>query len=732
MKKIIALLLVIVVSCISSNINAQHTIITKVFNHENDEVLQGVLIKIAKTNIRTVTNENGVGVLKNVPKGNFKIEFSYTGFESASVQVTVPQAKNDTLIVALHNHEEELEEVFVQSTRTSRTIKNSPTRVETISGEELDEKNNMRPANVSMLIHESTGMQLQQTSATTGNASIRVQGLDGRYTQLLKDGYPNFGNFANGLSVLEIPPLDLKQVEIIKGPASTLYGGGAIAGVVNFISKTPKEKLEGNFILNQSNIGQSNIAGYLQQKKGKFGFTVLAAYNYSKAYDVDKDDFSEIPKSNNYTIHPRLFFYPDSKTTITIGNNLTQSNSKGGDMQVIKGNSSLGHVYFEKNTTTRNTVTLEADRKINSDSRFYLKQSFSTFNRNLQTNNHEFAGLSTNSYTDLSYTFNKNNHTIISGLNIIYDDFKQHKVTNAFLNSKSFTTGFYAQDTWDVSEIIKIEGGLRVDNVTYKNVNFSKNQTFVLPRVSVLLNYSNHLSSRIGAGLGYKVPTIFTEETEAMHYNNLQALDNSVTSERSVGGTIDVNYKNKIGADFQYSFNIMYFLTSINKPLILEQNMQNLFVFKNETKPVISNGIEANIKFIYKNDLKLFVGYTLLDAKAIYKTVNNFIALTPKNKLNFVLMYEKHNNFKLGFEGYYSDKQYLSNGTKTPNFIELGFLAEKTWKKLTVFINFENFTDERQSNYKRVVNAPNTNPTFDEIWNHTEGRVINGGIKIKL
>ncbi|HMZ46445.1 MAG TPA: TonB-dependent receptor plug domain-containing protein [Chitinophagaceae bacterium] len=731
MKKIIALLLVVMV-CISSNVKAQHTIVTKVFNHENDEVLQGVLIKIAKTNIRTVTNENGVGVLKNVPKGNFKIEFSYTGFESASVQVTVPQAKNDTLIVALHNHEEELEEVFVQSTRTSRTIKNSPTRVETISGEELDEKNNMRPANVSMLIHESTGMQLQQTSATTGNASIRVQGLDGRYTQLLKDGYPNFGNFANGLSVLEIPPLDLKQVEIIKGPASTLYGGGAIAGVVNFISKTPKEKLEGNFILNQSNIGQSNIAGYLQQKKGKFGFTVLAAYNYSKAYDVDKDDFSEIPKSNNYTIHPRLFFYPDSKTTITIGNNLTQSNSKGGDMQVIKGNSSLGHVYFEKNTTTRNTVTLEADRKINSDSRFYLKQSFSTFNRNLQTNNHEFAGLSTNSYTDLSYTFNKNNHTIISGLNIIYDDFKQHKVTNAFLNSKSFTTGFYAQDTWDVSEIIKIEGGLRVDNVTYKNVNFSKNQTFVLPRVSVLLNYSNHLSSRIGAGLGYKVPTIFTEETEAMHYNNLQALDNSVTSERSVGGTIDVNYKNKIGADFQYSFNIMYFLTSINKPLILEQNMQNLFVFKNETKPVISNGIEANIKFIYKNDLKLFVGYTLLDAKAIYKTVNNFIALTPKNKLNFVLMYEKHNNFKLGFEGYYSDKQYLSNGTKTPNFIELGFLAEKTWKKLTVFINFENFTDERQSNYKRVVNAPNTNPTFDEIWNHTEGRVINGGIKIKL
>ena len=96
---------------------------------------------------------------------------------------------------------EELNEVIVQSTRTSRTIKNTPTRVETIDGEELDEKNNMRPANVSMLLHESTGLQVQQTSATSGNASIRVQGLDGRYTQLLKDGYSNFGNFASGLSI---------------------------------------------------------------------------------------------------------------------------------------------------------------------------------------------------------------------------------------------------------------------------------------------------------------------------------------------------------------------------------------------------------------------------------------------------------------------------------------------------------------------------------------------------
>src|SRR5690349_14336791 len=212
----------------------------------------------------------------------------------------------------------EEKEVIIQSTRTSRNIKNVPTRVETIELEEIDEKNNMRPGNVSMLLHESTGIQVQQTSATSGNASIRIQGLDGKYTQLLKDGFANFGNFSSGLSVLEIPPIDLKQVEIIKGPASPLYGGGAIAGVVNFISKTPKPDQEISLILNQSNIGQSNLGAFLSKRNKKTGYTLLALYNRSKPYDVDDDDFTEVPKSNEFTIHPKLFIYPSESGTFII------------------------------------------------------------------------------------------------------------------------------------------------------------------------------------------------------------------------------------------------------------------------------------------------------------------------------------------------------------------------------------------------------------------------------
>ena len=96
------------------------------------------------------------------------------------------------------------------------------------------------------------------------------------------------------------------------------------------------------------------------------------------------------------------------------------------------------------------------------------------------------------------------------------------------------------------------------------------------------------------------------------------------------------------------------------------------------------------------------------------------------------MMYEKEDNFKLGLEGYFSGNQYLNNGTQTPSYWEFGFMAQKTFRKVSVFINFENFTDQRQSKYKTVVNPPHSNPSFDDIWNHTEGFITNGGIKIKL
>ena len=289
----------------------------------------------------------------------------------------------------------------------------------------------------------------------------------------------------------------------------------------------------------------------------------------------------------------------------------------------------------------------------------------------------------------------------------------------------------YVQHTWDIFEKLKLESGLRTDLISYSNQNYSKTEFFVLPRISALYEFNNHWSSRIGGGLGYKTPTIFTEQTETFQYQNVLPLDN-VTSEKSYGGTADINFKTSIGKAFNFSVNQMLFYTRINNATVLQQDNLSNYYFVNTSKPVNSAGFETNAKLIFKEDFKFFLGYTFTHAKAGYLTGNQFLPLVPKSKLNLALVYEKESDFKMGFEGYFTGHQYLYNGNETPSFWEFGFMAEKIVGKFSVFINAENFTDQRQSNYKRVVNPPNNNPTFDDIWNHTEGRTFNGGIKIKL
>jgi len=711
--------------------SAQNSFKFIVKSKDTKALLQGATVSVVGTPLTTISSERGLAAFDNIPTGKQTIKVNHVGYSDKTINLTFPLTQQIPLEIYLEESEDELEEVIISSTRTSRSIQNTPTRVETIELEEIDEKSNMRPANVSMILHESTGISVQQTSATSGNASIRIQGLDGRYTQLLKDGYASFGNFANGLSILEIPPLDLAQVEIIKGPASTLYGAGAIAGVVNFISRTPRAEGDYNFILNQSNVGQTNIGGFAMKRNAKIGYSFLTLANFQKPYDVDNDDFTELPKSRDFTLHPKIFIYPNEKTTLVIGNSFTTSNRTGGDIFLIKDGADLNHTYFENNKSIRNTSTLDFSLKTNEQDMLRIKTSFNYFDRSIEIPNYRFKGANYNIYTDISYLKNLKNQSLIYGANLVYDNFKEASSSTLAKDFNTKTAGLYFQHTWDATEKLKLESGIRTDVVHYFNNNYSRTDFFILPRISALYKFNNHWSSRIGGGLGYKTPTLFTEQTETFQYQNLLPLTD-VASEKSYGGTADVNYKTTIGEDWLVSLNQMFFYTRINNSTILMQDANSNFFFTNTSLPVNSIGFESNAKIIFRNYFKLFAGYTFTNAKAKYLPLNQEIRLLPKNRLNLALLYEKERNFKMGLEGYFTDKQYLYNNFRTPSYWEFGFMAEKVFGKISVFINAENFTDTRQSRYKSVVNGPHTSPTFDDVWTHTEGRTFNGGIKLKL
>ncbi len=705
---------------------AQNTLNAVIRNSENKNLLIGVTASIKGTSLAATSNENGLIIIENIPDGIQEIHFSYIGFNDYIDTLEFPLADNSPIEILLKESSEELEEVVISSTRSTRSIQNIPTRIEFIGSEELGEKGNMKPGDIRMLLAESTGIHVQTTSPTSANASIRIQGLDGRYTQILKDGFPIYSGASSGLGLLQIPPLDLKQVEVIKGSTSTLYGGGAIAGLVNLISKTPTYERDLGFHLNGTSGRGLDINGFYGQRFNKIGTTIFASHNRNAAYDPAKNGLSAIPQFERYVLNPKLFVYFNEKTKLNFGINTTIESRLGGDMLYIKGNGDNTNQYFEENKTQRYSTQFVFDHIINENSTVQVKNSVSYFNRNTTIPNYQFEGTQTASFTEANYTNSTEKSEWVTGINIWTDNFKEKQIMASPLRDYNQTTfGAFVQNSFNATDWFQLETGFRTDYVVDYGVVF-------LPRVSALFHIAEGLTSRVGGGFGYKTPTIFTEESERLQYQNVMPIDDKTNKlEKSYGANADINYRTYIGEDWSFSINQLFFYTYLDNPLLLENSSANLYQFVNSPGYIHTKGTETNIKIGY-DDLKLFLGYTYTDARLHHNGTTVESPLTPKHRINSILMYEIEDKWKIGLEAYYFSRQKLNNGTTGKDYFITGFMAEKIWERFSLYINFENFLDTRQTRFDSIYTGTITNPVFKDIYAPLDGFVINGGIKFKL
>lgn len=701
---------------------AQYSLQVVVRDADSEVPLVGVSVLVEGTDMGSSTDDAGLAILRNIPAGRQTIVFSYVGYGTHEASYTFPLASNEPITIFLEAGEE-MEEITVAAMRSSRTIEKIPTRIEFLGAEELTEKAVMNSTNIAMLLRESTGIQMQQTSASSANQSIRIQGLDGRYTQILKDGFPLFGGFAGGLSIMQIPPLDLKQVEVIKGSSSTLYGGGAIAGLINLVTKKPETTSpELSLMLNQTSASGTTLNGFYAQKLGKTGVSVYTSANRQQAYDPNKDGFSDIPQVRSITVTPRFYWYPDDKTTLWVGVNTTLEDRIGGDLQVIDGQADAMHVFSERNLSKRISSQLAFDRTFSNTSELRFRHSLAYFDREVDIPDYQFKGHQVAGFSELTYATGNEPSQWIFGANLFTDHFEESRLQATALRDYEHTTvGGFLQNTWDISEAFVLESGLRTDH----NSDYG---TFVLPRLSLLFSIDHRLSGRLGGGLGYKIPTIFTEEAEALTFQGLLPIDgNSTKAERSIGGNFDLHYQTHIGQKLTFSVNQLFFYTRLNQALVLrEQAGTAAYSFENADGTIDSRGFESNIKFTY-GDLKLFLQYAFVDVRLNYDNINDQKPLTPRHNAGAVLVFEQHGKWRIGLESYYTGPQFRSDYTSTRPYWILGLMGLRQFEHFSLFLNFENFTDSRQSRYQGIVLPPINDPGFAEIWAPTDGFVINGG-----
>ena len=224
------------------------------------------------------------------------------GFLPASVEL--PDVSRSTLEVTLEPVPGLEEEVVADATRTATRLADQPLRVEVIDAEEIEEKALMTPGSVAMLLAETTGLRVQTTAPSLGAANVRVNGLRGRYTQLLADGLPLYGNQGDSFSLLQVPPLDLARVEIIKGPASALYGPSALGGVVNLITRRPSAS-QTDMLFNVTSQQGTDATVFLgRAPNGGWGWTLLGGYHGQRPHDLDDDAWSDVPETTASSYGP--------------------------------------------------------------------------------------------------------------------------------------------------------------------------------------------------------------------------------------------------------------------------------------------------------------------------------------------------------------------------------------------------------------------------------------------
>ncbi|HMA99012.1 MAG TPA: TonB-dependent receptor, partial [Wenzhouxiangella sp.] len=393
--------------------------------------------------------------------------------------------------------------IVVQATRSQRRVQDETIRVEVLSEEEIAEKLLMRPGNISMMLNETGGLRVQVTSPALGSANVRIHGMRGRYTQLLADGLPLYGGQASSLGLLQVPPSDLGQVEIIKGSSSALYGGQALGGVINLVSKRPGAQAEGEVILNATTRDAQDASVYAAGPLGdNWSGSIMSNYNRQTEQDLDDDQWIDMPFYERQSLRPRLFYDgPDGTTAfLTLGAMLEDRRGGTLDGQTLPN----GDPFPQRQDTARMDAGLVVDRPVSSWGRAQFRASGMrqihdhTFGDLLEEDRHETMLL------EASLAGNLSQSSWVAGLAYQADAYDSN--TFPVFDYRYKAPAAFAQLDHDLSDKVAVTGSVRWDNH-----NEYGNQ--VSPRISLIYR-PGPWTIRTSWGRGFYAPTPFVEGTE--------------------------------------------------------------------------------------------------------------------------------------------------------------------------------------------------------------------------
>lgn len=610
-----------------------------------------VTVSVPELNILIAANENGNYQINNIPYGTYKVTFSFIGFETQKQKITINKPAT-VLNVQLKESNTALDEVVITGTMREVRRADSPVPVEIITPK-LFKKN--PTTSLFEAVGMVNGVQPQLNCNVCNTGDIHINGMEGPYTLILIDGMPIVSALSTVYGLNGIPNSLVERIEVVKGPASSLYGSEAMGGIINVITKNPDRApvISADSFLTSWGELSVDAAGKFNVGKAK-SLIGVNYFNYNSRIDNNGDNFTDMTLQNRVSIFNKWSFERKNNRVASLGARYVYEDRWGGEMNWDKQWRGSDSIYGESIYTKRLEV-------IGLYQLPFSESIFTQFSYNYHNQNSWYGDtpyMADQHVGFLQTYWDKpigDNHTLLLGASMrytVYDDNTPATASSDGSENNPNETplpGLFIQDEWKLNEKHKLLGGYRFD--------YDKNHGGVhSPRVAYKFAPNTNNTIRASFGTGFRVVNLFTEDHAALTGAREVIIAEELNPERSYNANL--NYVLKVPTDsFFLNFDITGFYSYFTNKIVGDFDSDpDKIIYDNLRGHAVSQGVSLNVDATFTFPLKIMAGISYMDV--FQKEENETGTLeriqqlhAPKWSGNFIATYKLPNNYSVDVTG---------------------------------------------------------------------------------
>ncbi|WP_438965019.1 TonB-dependent receptor [Flavobacterium sp.] len=609
------------------SLNAQ-TSVKGIVSSEN-ESLPYATVQIVELKKGIAADENGYYSFENIPLGNYTIQFSYTGFKTSSKKISLENQAEYTLNCTL-SESNTLDEIVLTGTLKPVSRLETPVPVEVYTAT-FFKKN--PTANIFEALQNVNGVRPQLNCNICNTGDIHINGLEGPYTMVTIDGMPIVSGLSTVYGLSGIPNSLIERVEIVKGPASSLYGSEAVGGLINIITKKPETAPLFYADIFSTSWLETNIDIGAKYRIGKKTNSLLGInyFNYNNPIDNNHDNFTDVTLQDRISVFNKFSIDRKSRKELSFAGRLFYEDRWGGEMQWNKSFRGGTEVYGESIYTNRYELLGKYEFPFTEN--VTTTFSYTNHNQNSVYGDMFFLAKQEIAFAQMTWDKKIKNHDFLLGTAYRYQ-FYNDNTTATLQPDKSKIVSLFVQDEISFNEKKSLLLGSRYD---YNSIHGS----IFTPRIAYKYKPTSNDIFRINAGTGFRIVNLFTEEHAALTGSRDVIITENLNPEKSYN--ININYlrkfemANSVHSVLEFS---SWFTHFDNQILPDYDTNPNQIIYANLNGYSKTYGITANAEFIFPFGLKTMAGITALESKNKRDGIVSSPILTEKFSATWGITYD--------------------------------------------------------------------------------------------